>query len=106
MRSWYDKAMSGRSALFLAIALAACGSPGPVRGQALPTDVAVFIERRDACDHFRNEEPYDAARAAELKIRLAETCTGTDRELAGLRRKYANDQRVMDRLSRYEGQIE
>ena len=98
--------MSGRPALFLAIMLAACGSPGSVRSQALPADVAVFVERREACDHFRNEEPYDAARDAELKIRLKETCTGTDRELAALRQKYADDAQVTSLLARYEERIE
>ena len=98
--------MSARSALPLAIALAACGGPAQVRAQPLPADAAIFIERRDACDHFRNEDPYDVRRAAELKIRLAESCTGTDKELAALRRKYAGNRRVIDRLARYEERIE
>jgi hypothetical protein len=98
--------MSGRFALPLAIALAACAWPAQTGTSALPADVAAFIQRRDACDHLRGEEPYDAARAAELKRGLAENCTGTDRELAALRRKYAAQARVMKRLSRYEDQVE
>ncbi|WP_196233077.1 hypothetical protein [Sphingomonas segetis] len=98
--------MSGRSALAVAIALAGCTAPAQVGARALPADVAAFVERRDACDHFRGEEPYDAARAAELKTKLAETCTGTDAALAALRRKYSGNRQVIERLSGYDGQIE
>lgn len=98
--------MSGISALPLLLVLAACASPAQLGAEPLPPDVAAFVERRDACEHLRGEEPYDAGRAAELKMRLAETCTGTDKELESLRRKYGGNPRVMDRLSRYEGRIE
>jgi hypothetical protein len=95
----------GRLALTLTFVLADCVS-AQVSARQLPTDVASFIERRDACDHFRGEEPFDAKRAAELRIRLAETCTGTDKKLSALRRKYARDPKVMHRLSRYEDSVE
>lgn len=98
--------MSGRLALPLAILLAACASTAQVGAQALPQDVAAFIERRDSCDHFRGEEPYDAERAAEIKAALAATCTGTDKQLAALRRKYADNPQVLDRLSDYEDRVE
>lgn len=97
--------MRGRLALTLTFVLADCAS-AQVSARPLPTDVASFIERRDACDHFRNEEPFDAKRAAELRIKLAETCTGTDRALAALKRKYAGDRKLMHRLSRYEDRVE
>lgn len=98
--------MSGRFVLLLASVLAACASPAHVGARGLPADVAAFIERRDSCDHFRGEEPYDAERAAHIKAALAASCTGTDRELAALRRKYAADPHLMGRLSRYEDRIE
>ena len=100
------EAMGGRSVLPLAVVLAACALPRQVSAQTLPADVAAFIERRAACDHLRNEEPYDGSRAADLKTRLAEACAGTDNDLSLLRRKYGGNRRVMDRLSRYEERIE
>jgi hypothetical protein len=98
--------MKGRFGFPFAIALAACALPAPTSARTLPADVAAFVQRRDACDHFRGEEPYDAARAAELRTKLAQTCKGTDKQLAALRRKYAANRRVMSRLSRYEDRIE
>jgi cytochrome c556 len=97
--------VSGRFALALTIVLAACGS-AHVSARQLPADVAAFVERRDSCDHFRDEEPYDAERAAELKAKLKETCTGSDKELADLRRKYARNRKIMYRLSNYENRVE
>jgi hypothetical protein len=98
--------MSGRLALCIAIALSACASVARAGTHALPADVTAFVERRDACDHFRGEDAYDSARAAELKMKLAGNCAGTDKKLAALRRKYAGNRRVMKRLSRYEAHIE
>ena len=46
----------------------------------LPAEVIAFRDRRDACDHFRGEDPYDAKRGAFLAAEMARTCTGTDRE--------------------------
>ena len=50
-------------------ATAASASPGadPVAAKpaaALPLAVIAFQQQRDACDHFRGEEPYDRQRAA------------------------------------------
>ena len=97
--------MRGRLALTLTFVLAACAS-AQVSARHLPADVAAFVERRDSCDHFRDEEPYDAERAAELKAKLKETCTGSDKELADLRRKYARNRKIMHRLSTYENRVE
>jgi len=98
--------MTGRFAVRLGIALAAFVLVSPVAARPLPADVRAFIARRDACDHFRGEEPYDRARADELKIKLAQTCTGSDDELAALRRKYAHDRKVVKRLSRYQERVD
>jgi hypothetical protein len=75
-------------------------------GPKLPTDVAKFIERRDGCDHFRGEEPYDAERRKFLESNIRKLCIGTDRELSTLRRKYSKNPRVISRLSEYEQKIE
>jgi hypothetical protein len=49
-----------------------------------PADLERFIERRDICDHFRGEEPYDQERCEFLHQRLLEFCVGTDKQLAEL----------------------
>jgi len=77
-----------------------------VAGTALPPDVAAFVERRDLCDHFRGEDPYDEERAAFLKENIERYCTGTDAELARLKDKYSGDKAVMDILNGYEDDIE
>jgi hypothetical protein len=72
----------------------------------LPADVARFVERRDGCDHFRGEEPYDDERRRFLEQRIRKLCIGTDRTLANLKKKYRDDRPVMDRLNAYEPKIE
>ena len=71
-----------------------------------PDDVTRFIERRDACDHVRGEAPYDAARRTFLEQQALKFCTGTDAELAALRKKYQSDAAVSTKLDEYEAEIE
>ena len=75
-------------------------------GDVLPADVAQFVQRRDLCDHFRGEEPFDAERRAFLAMRMQEFCTGTDRQLKTLRVKYKDKQHVMSKLNTYETTVE
>ena len=72
----------------------------------LPEDVARFIERRDACDHFRGEEAYDAKRRQFLEQETAKLCVGSDKQLAELRKKYAGNKAVITKLDDYEPEIE
>lgn len=72
----------------------------------LPADILAFRAKRDDCDHFRGEEPYDAKRAAFLKAALARTCTGTDKALAALRKRYVGQPALLDVLKAYEDRIE
>jgi hypothetical protein len=72
----------------------------------LPEDVARFIERRDACDHFRGEEAYDAKRREFLEQQTLKLCVGSDKQLAGLKKKYAGNKAVMRKLDEYEHEIE
>lgn len=72
----------------------------------LPEDVVRFIERRDACDHFRGEEAYDAKRREFLERQLLKLCVGSDKQLAELKKKYGNTKAVMAKLNEYEAQIE
>ncbi|NML14046.1 hypothetical protein [Azohydromonas caseinilytica] len=119
-----------KACLVLAVGLAACGpaktpsrasaqatastasAPGASAASAtappaaLPAEITAFRARRDACDHFRGEEAYDAQRAAFLQAQLKKHCTGTDRELADLRRRYASDANALAALKDYEDQVE
>jgi hypothetical protein len=89
------------------IAIASIGFASAAIGQApLPEDVARFIERRDACDHFRGEEAYDAKRREFLEQQTIKLCVGSDEQLAGLKKKYAGNKVVMTKLDDYEPEIE
>ena len=71
-----------------------------------PLDVARFIERRDGCDHFRGEDPYDEERRKFLQQQTLRLCVGTDNDLATLKKKYRGDNAIMAKLNDYEPQIE
>jgi hypothetical protein len=71
-----------------------------------PDDVTRFIERRDACDHFRGEAPYDAARRKFLEEQALRFCPGTDAQLAELKKKYRSDKAITTKLDEYEPDIE
>jgi hypothetical protein len=72
----------------------------------LPRDVRAFMERRDECDHFRGEDSPDADRRAEISLELQRLCTGSDAELARLKRTYAKNKSVQRSLDGYEINIE
>ena len=64
--------------------LAAAGAP------ALPGEVTRFLERREGCDHWTGEEPYDAERRAEIEAAIADLrCTTIERDEARLRKRHA-----------------
>lgn len=84
--------------------LAGCAMPQA--GGTMPRDVADYLARREACDHFRGEEPYDAERAAFLNRKLAETCTGADRDLAALKVRHRTNTAAMVRLNALDPLIE
>ena len=83
---------------------AATAAASSARGS--PRDVSNFIARREQCDHFRGEEAHDAKRRATLEAKLKEFCTGTDAELAALKKKYSADKAVHKTLSRFDPSIE
>ena len=90
-----------------AVAAVADARPAAPATQALlSADIVAFRERRDACDHFRGEDAYDAKRAAFLAAEVARTCTGSDRALADLRKQYASDAQALAALKDYEDKIE
>lgn len=77
----------------------------------LPVEVAAFITDREVCDHFR-EEPYEGNSKEHIERRefifqsLEIFCSGTDRRLAALKKRYKNDSNVLQLLNKYEEKIE
>jgi len=74
----------------------------------LPVDVARYVEQREGCEHFRGEipDPPDKQRMKEIEREIRKLCTGTDKKLQQLKRKYAKNQAVMQRLNEFEENIE
>ncbi|WP_188379384.1 hypothetical protein [Oxalicibacterium faecigallinarum] len=62
------------------MSLIVCSTP-LISLASTPTDVQYFIERRDGCDHFRGEYPYDEERGRFIAKNLKDLCTGTDKQL-------------------------
>lgn len=87
------------------LALLLCGGP-LARGAVHPTDLRQFLERREACDHWRGEAGYDEERQRDINRALCQTCKGTDAELAKLKKKYQANAAVMDVLDELEDRIE
>jgi hypothetical protein len=79
-----------------------------VAATELPKDVEKFIVKRESCDHFRGEvsSPGDKHRVRQLHQAVQKWCTGTDRYLAQLKKKYTNDASVTHRLDEFEENIE
>ena len=94
-----ERATAALAALGLLCACA-CGPATP--------ELATFLERRAACDHFRGEIPDPPAeeRMREVQQKQAEYCTGTDAQLALLKKRYRDDPAVMKQLAEFEPQIE
>jgi len=93
--------------LSLAIICSHAIAVGPI-----PTDVRSFIDQRDGCDYFRGE-PWDSGNEPEAIERrefiiqnIKKLCAGTDKRLAGLRKKYRNNFKIISRLRSYEDRIE
>ena len=77
----------------------------------LPEDVEAFVVERDACDHFRGvptegDSPEQVERRAFVKESLEIYCSGTDRRLAALKRRYSGNAAAISALGKYEPVIE
>ena len=83
-----------------------CGS-AHAAGVKLSADVIKYVEQREGCDHFRGEvpDPPDAQRMRKIEREIRKLCTGTDKKLGKLKRKYARNQVVLNRLSEFEDNI-
>ncbi len=72
----------------------------------LPKEVQQYVDRRESCDHWRGEPPFDAQRQNEINRNVCAACVGSDARLAALKRKYRSDPAVMAALAEFEERIE
>ena len=84
----------------------AAGARASTTKQSLPADILAFRDRREQCEHFMGEDGYDKARAAFLNRKVKQFCTGTDKQLASLRKRYAKRRDIVASLRQYEDEIE
>lgn len=91
----------------LLLLLAISSGPSYADG-ILPDDVEKFVSRREGCDHFRGEipEPNEKARMREVEREIRRLCTGTDKQLARLKKKYAAEAQIMATLNEFDPVIE
>jgi hypothetical protein len=85
--------------------LCACAARPPPQSQP---DLAAFLQRRAACDHWRGEvpDPPEPERIHEIEQEVAKYCTGTDAQLAALKQRYRHDPTVLRQLAAFEARIE
>jgi hypothetical protein len=84
---------------FLASIVLAASAPADV-----PKDIQAFLDCRAGCDHWTGEEPYDAARRRQIEAAIADLkCVRIERDQAALRKRYANDPRLLDAIANGEG---
>lgn len=97
--------MTKRIALYFGLLFA---SLPLVAGTGLPMDVERFIAKRESCDHFRGEvpPPGDKRRMREVSREVRKWCSGTDRTLVQLKKKYAKNAAITMRLDEFEPNIE
>lgn len=74
----------------------------------LPTDVENYVSKREGCDHMRGEipDPKQKMRMREVERQINRLCTGTDKQLNKLKKKYADNPRVMAALNEFEPDVE
>lgn len=93
--------------IVLSLLLAMSFGPSFADGM-LPEDVEKFMSKREGCDHFRGEipEPNQTARMREIEREIRRLCSGTDKQLAKLKKKYATEPQIMATLNEFEPAIE
>ncbi|WP_156414281.1 hypothetical protein [Bordetella sp. N] len=91
------------STLAPVVALLFTAGAGITAAQAatkLPDDVQAFLHQQEECEHWAGEEPYDDARAKEIAKAMADLhCDDARKQEQELRRRYPNDQAVVDALN-------
>ena len=94
-----------RALWFTVLVLQFCGGR-PALAAEHPSDLRQFLERREECDHWRGEAADDRKRQTDIDRGICRTCTGSDAELARLKKKYKANPGVMDVLDELEDRIE
>jgi hypothetical protein len=74
-------------------------------GKDLPPDVIDYIERRQACEHFLGEDPYDEERRRFLKLRIRRTRSGMNEQGDAARELHRDDPAVQNALEPYQERI-
>lgn len=69
------------------------------KARVWPRDVAKFKTDVETCIHFAGEEPYDVARRRQINAAIRKHCGPADRNGATLRKKYAKNPLVLDRVN-------
>jgi hypothetical protein len=95
------------------VTLLLCGitSVSVAGDRTLPKEVKDFVAERDICDHFRGE-PFEGNSREQVERRkfIADSldiyCSGTDKRLAALKRRYMSNPVAMSKLNQYEERIE
>ena len=87
----------------LALAAVILVFPAVSGAEILPDEVALFIDRRELCDSFRNEKPHDPDRKRFVQAAVKELCTGSESELKVLTEKYRKNPDVLRKLDAYRG---
>jgi len=89
--------VSLRAAPVLLVGLTLAGSAAAA--PRLPAEVRQAIARREACNHWAGEEPYDRARAREIAANVRRLgCVRLEKDEARLRRRYARRPGVLRAL--------
>ena len=91
--------------------LCAITSVAVAESKSLPEEVRSYTVERDICDHFRGEpiegnSPEQIERRKFVADSLVIYCSGTDRRLAALKRRYKDDRAARGKLNEYEERIE
>lgn len=68
---------------------------------AAPRPVRAFIERRQGCNHWAGEEPYDADRRREIEAAIRGLrCTAIEADARAIRRRYSGQSDILRLLAR------
>ena len=95
-------AAPSEAAAATAVTTSAAVAPQPAAAPAkpaLPAEVEKLAQRIESCEHFAGEEPYDAERGKFLREQVEAVCPGNRAALDRLRRHYAANKAVLDRLA-------
>lgn len=69
------------------------------RAAWVPSDIAAYTQRREACNHWGGEEPYDKARRAEINRAVAKlNCEALDADEKTLLRRYRSTPAWLNRI--------